>query len=416
MNRGRISVGLYLLMLMFLMVMGCTSSDNVAPGATTVTFTQADLEGNWNVQTLFASGAWMRFIAETDAEGFVTPSGCDDSTGGSTYCPPDGYFKFTIDSNGVVSAWENSVSGYVLSVTLHGRMTLGKNLIATTDGGDMFWIAQKVPAVPANVYTADDLKNKSVVLHGLLISPVDEHRSWWTYGTGYIDSKGEMYLSSTDAPFIENSLMDAGAIAVSPSSGVVTALGDDIGFLSADKKTIVGTLTMLPSDWAVMMIIQVTGDCDDDGNPTSAGPFTLGPIPAGTYSGHFLGVQDDVASDFWVHYLFSVDSLGKILFDPSDPNYWVSSNPSLVTAPTGDDYIYIMSPYGTVRSSLNNSYHGQISSDGMFIVGTRTNPYWDSTANSGAGGYLYFYSLGIDIRTNGVAAPEEAATSIGLRK
>jgi hypothetical protein len=44
-----------------------------------------------------------------------------------------------------------------------------------------------------------------------------------------------------------------------------------------------------------------------------------------------------------------------------------------------DDYISIISPSGTVRTSLNNSYHGQMSGDGMFIVGTQTGQYWDET-------------------------------------
>jgi hypothetical protein len=132
-----------------------------------------------------------------------------------------------------------------------------------------------------------------------------------------------------------------------------------------------------------LMIIQFT-------DPT----FTLGSVPAGTYSGHFLGLGGN-NSPLWVHSLFTVDNLGMGVFDPVE---WVSSNPS-VTAPTRDYYISIINPSGTVRTSLNDSYHGQISGDGMFIVGTQMHVFLDDD------GLSAFYSLGIDIRTNGVITP-----------
>jgi hypothetical protein len=168
------------------------------------------------------------------------------------------------------------------------------------------------------------------------------------------------------------------------SYGIVTVSSDDPddtfkGFLSADKKTIVGTNTDAES--YNLMIIQIT-------EPT----FTPGLVPAGTYSSHFLDVGGN-STPLWVHSLFTVLNSGI-----SSYSDWVSSNTS-ITAPTWDYYINIISPSGTVRSSLNDSYHGQMSSDGMFTVGTQTNFLFND------GDPILFYSLNIDMRTNGVVTP-----------
>jgi hypothetical protein len=285
----------------------------------------------------------------------------------------------------------------------HYTMTLNKNFIAggSSPGGsgaENLLVVQKV--VPGTVYSENDLQGKTFALHQLSAGYTNE----WQYMTGNMDDAGQIYISSMASPSSQINLdtpMPMGGNLLVDSDGIITLGGDNPdpsfkGFLSADKNTIVGTSTTAETDGNgnpildgeghqvysyQLMIIQFT-------EPT----FTLGPVPAGIYSGHFLGLGGN-STPFWVHSLFTVSNSGRSSF--SD---WVSSNTS-IAAPAGDDYISIISPSGTVKRALNDTYHGQISSDGMFIVGTQMRAYFDGNDLFG------FYSFGIDMRTNGAVTP-----------
>ena len=379
--------------------------------AATVVFSQADLGGTWKLNVLKSGGGWFRATVDIAESGALTMSGCMDD-GGDDGCPTDASetsLTWIIDENGVISA-DIILGGEPYPNDAHYTMTLNKNFIAgtmTSDGNEYSVLQKVVP--PVTAYSATDIHKKAIVAHILAVGSDGSDYTWMCL-TGIIKSDGKIYMASMGSPLgyatADPAVLIGGPLILDTDTGVVTdgSSEDFKGFLSDDKKTIVATTTDTNYQ---LVIIQITGDCADNGNPTSPWPFTPGPIPAGTYSNHSLGIQGTGASDFWVHSLFTVDNMGKIFFDPTVTNYWVSSNP-LVTAPTRDDYISIISPSGTVKTSLNDSYHGQMSGDGMFIVGTRTSPYWDSNS----GDYLYFYSLGIDIRTNGIATTEAAIGSV----
>jgi hypothetical protein len=358
--------------------------------AATVTFTQADLTGTWKVKVLTAAGGWLRSTVTIDADGIATFGG-DCEAGGEATCPSGMTITWAIDTDGVIS---QSIEGLGLTDAYY-TMTLNKNFIAGTSspggpGSEQFLIVQK--DVPETVYSDSDLQGKTFVFHQLSAGYTNEYQ----YMTGNMDDAGEIYISSMGSPSSQISLdtpMPMGVNLLVNSDGIVTTGGDDPdptfkGFLSADKKTIVSTSTATDTDGNgnpvysyQLMIIQIT-------EPT----FTLGPVPAGTYSGHFLGLGGNM-TPFWVHSLFTVSNSGRNSF--SD---WVSSNTS-IAAPAGDDYISIISPSGTVKRALNDTFHGQMSSDGMFIVGTQTREYFDGD------NLLGFYSFGIDIRTNGAVTP-----------
>lgn len=361
----------------------------------TVVFEQADLEGTWHLNILKSGGGLFRATVAIAEDGAVNMSECMDGEGPTT-CPTDDVdliLTWTIDENGVISA-SITYDGDQVSNDAHYTMTLNKNFIAgtmTSDGME-YSILQKVPVDPSAVYNATDLNNKTFVLHQL---DADKDSAIWAYGEGFIDNEGNVYLKSyfrSDGTILisDEGLPAGQTLAFDPDTGIITidSLENYQGFLSEDKKTGVGTVY---DESHQLIIFQFTGDCDDSGVPTTSGNFTAGPISAGTYSSHLLGIENDVSSGFWVHSLFTVDNLGKSIFDPI---YWETSN-DLVTAPIGDDYISLMGPTGTVKTSLSDSYHGQMSADGMFIVRTQTNTYTDDedTAHT-------FYSLGIDIRRN----------------
>jgi hypothetical protein len=133
-------------------------------------------------------------------------------------------------------------------------------------------------------------------------------------------------------------------------------IGEDSfqGFLSSDKKTIVGTSAESVSGGTryALMIIQITGQT-----------YTAGPLPVGISAAHMLAVGASPAP-FWVHFTATVAS-GGVITD-SD---WVSSY-SGMTNPGTTEHGSI-SASGTVTIA-GSDFHGQVSDDSKFIVATQT--------------------------------------------
>jgi hypothetical protein len=97
-------------------------------------------------------------------------------------------------------------------------------------------------------------------------------------------------------------------------------------------------------------------------NFTNGQTYNAGFVPAGTAFHHLLGCGTAVG---WIHFTKTVNSSG--VFTYSD---WVSSNTAW-TAPTETHTGYIDAS-GTVTIDGNLTYHGQVSNDGTFVVGTLT--------------------------------------------
>ena len=184
--------------------------------------------------------------------------------------------------------------------TVHMTMTSNKNLIVGTgtngDGPGYYYemdIIQK--EVPGTTYSDADVRNKSWVYHELEVGG----NNGWKYGNGTIDAAGAMTISSETTPSGTTTPGATGATIAVNTNGVVTVTGGPgaeslltyQGFLSADKKTIVGTFT---DDWGGgdiryrLMIIQVTGQT-----------YTAGTFPALTAATHTLACG---AMPFWIHY------------------------------------------------------------------------------------------------------------------
>jgi hypothetical protein len=129
-------------------------------------------------------------------------------------------------------------------------------------------------------------------------------------------------------------------------------MGTYQGFLSADKKTIVGTFTEEGTKYR-LMIIQITGQT-----------YTAGPLPAGISAQHML-VVGVTPAPLWFHFTSTVASGGVITL--SD---WVSSN-SGITNP-GTTQHGSISASGTLTITEEPTFHGQVSDDGKFTVATQT--------------------------------------------
>jgi hypothetical protein len=321
----------------------------VATAAMT-TYSQADLTGTWNMQMLQGGGrnAWTRFTVAVDSSGLVTFSSVLDSTG-STNRPEANSLQWTINANGVIAE-----SGANARNNVHMTMTSSKNFVAgtgTNSHGDiLLWIMQK--AVPGTVYQNADLQNKSFVYHQLEVGST----YGWRYGAGTLDSGGAITMTSetlpsgTQMPGATGSAFSVNADGIVTMSGAANASFG--GFLSNDKKTIVSTST--DSGSYRLNITQITGQT-----------YTAGPLPSGVSAAHIFAGGTTSPAPFWAHWTFTVASAGVMTV--SD---FVSSSMS-VAAPT-TTYTGSIYASGTVTIAELPTYHGQMSHDKKFSVGTRT--------------------------------------------
>ena len=305
-------------------------------------FTQADLEGTWNYQSVETGSwnGWVRGTVTIASDGTVTFDSCFNIYGACSLTS----VVFTIDSlTGEIVDSGNAYNHYT--------MASNKTFIAGTqhDVGTThpaLIIFQK--KVDGTVYANTDLKSKSFVFHQLNVGASEK----WKYGKGSIDSSRAINISSETDPSGTDKPGDVGATISVDSDGFVTMSDNTTwkGFLSADKRMIVGTVT--EGTEYHMMIIQII---DVHSSHTSH--------ISGVWYGHMLATGAADPAPFWVHQTISID--GGKMYTLS----WVSSN-STVTAPTKPPFISI----GSSRTATvtGSDFNGQLSYDGKFIVGTET--------------------------------------------
>jgi fibronectin type 3 domain-containing protein len=335
---------------------GAASNElSATPTVPTAAFSQADLTGTWKINMLRTSAdntsnGWLRATGAADASGNLTILSFEDSTGATTL-PPGGGLQWTIDGSGVVS--EIGVNG---DDNVHMTMTSNKNFMAGTAGSindHALRVVQKVE--PGTVYSNADLASKSFVLHDLMVGA----DNMWFRSDGTTDATGMASLANDIGPGIgigpgvdRGAQPNVGRFSVD-GGGTVTI--DTIplfkGFLSADKKTIVGTSTETNAGntYYHLMIFQISGQT------YSASDLV------GTSSHHLLGVGN---ANFWLHYTTTGAVGGVVTFS----DWLVSNGNTTANAPVN---VSITSS-GTVTVAENPSYHGTMSFDKKFTVATQT--------------------------------------------
>ena len=333
----------------------------VATTAVPGPYSQADLTGTWRINNLktgsdIGSSKWMRAMFSINSSGVATCLSMSDS-GGATTCPSSLDWTLTMNSStGVITQTgaSNDAAG-----TDHMTMTSNKNFAAgtatSTGGGSnpRYQLTTMQKVVPGTSYSNADLQSKSFVYHQLMVGADLQ----WSRGDGTTDATGMLSIAHDISPSGDHGAQpNAGRFSVD-ASGTVTAdtLTDFKGFLSADKKTIVGTQTEIKgtSTYYSFIIFQITGQT-----------YTAGPLPVGISAAHMLACGSTPAP-FWLHFTSTVASGGVMSFSNS-----VSSN-SGVAAP-GTTFTGHISASGTVTVAEDPSFHGQVSDDGKFTVATQT--------------------------------------------
>jgi hypothetical protein len=246
MNKGRISTQflLYFLIMMFLMVIGCSRSGGGAasPAASATVFSQADLTGTWNF-TGFQTGSnpgWDRGTISINSSGdlhFVT---YENTHGDST--PADGAIIFTINSTGIVTE-----SGTGAASESHCSMSAEKNTVVCVEtNGTQYGNRIFVKTTGVTFSSADSTGPLSWNLHGISSGGSIAADREWFYEAGTINSYGQVIVSEYQSAAKPQSSMFAnystlyvgfdGFVTISPLEG-----NSWKGMLSSDKKMLIIT-------------------------------------------------------------------------------------------------------------------------------------------------------------------------------
>ena len=289
-------------------------------------------------------------LASMQKEARGTLSAALDSSSTSFYVNnltmPSGSTIVQIDSEQISGTYNSSTQEITVSMRGYNSTTAASHLLG---------------AEVALVYSLEDVKSKNFVYHQLQFGKIDQ----WERAIGNTGLDGQIRLTSLTSPSGSASDVPKSlgvSLVLTTATGRVDMSGTTYasfeGFLSDDKKTIVGTFTDNISDPAAVDIGQndyhlIVFQMDDQTYPSGA-------LSAGTYVAHLLGI----GSQFGWGYFTSTVASGAMTFDPPTTD---NISITLPTSTSGS-----ISASGVVTIAGISSYHGQMSYDGKFIVGTRT--------------------------------------------
>ncbi len=337
---------------------------------------QADLAGTWRTNMLRTGteNGWVRARVKIAPSGGAQCLSYETSTSaGDTTCPADFDLTFTVnpDTGAIIQSGD-----YAPNDGGHMTMNSDKDFAAgTATAGTSYqiMIAQKEGTT---TYSNASLDGLNFVVHGMVVGQTNNE--WW-YGAGATDSALAVTMDEEvgpagvpSAPTIDGETL---AVAADGTVTFVNALGardsDFEGFLSVDKKTMVGTYTDINGDYQ-LMVVQIT-----DGQAVAN-------LTGSSYN-HLLGVGDDV---FWAHHdinvsRFETSFLPDILALTFNLDVMLSYNWNLSLVYTPVQKLGLVSvkkltiaPNGQAIVTNPETdaivFHGQLAFDGTFMVGTET--------------------------------------------
>jgi len=193
-------------------------------------YSSADFQGTWQTHYIVSGGQWT---------GWIHAVSILDNTGTCTsYTVVKSDGKTGVSSGGTTLISSNGIITVSTVATYNGFMSADKKLMITTmtdgGGGGGLSVAQK--EVAGTTYSNADLQGKWQ-MHDLIVGS----ENWSEHGIMTIDASGKGIISNMikdDGGTFNN----PGTIALSISTGGVITFGTDFhGFMSADKRLVVGT-------------------------------------------------------------------------------------------------------------------------------------------------------------------------------
>lgn len=194
------------------------------------TYSSADFQGTWQTHYIVAGGDWT---------GWVHAVSVVDNTGNcisNTLVKSDG--ESGVSSGGITSISSAGITTIDGMATYHGFMSADKKLMVNnmTDGGGGGGLSIVQKVVAGTNYSTADLVG-TWQLHDIIVGS----ENWTEHGIMTIDANGNGIISNMvrdDGVTFNN----PGTIAMLISTSGIITFGEDFhGFMSADKKLIIGT-------------------------------------------------------------------------------------------------------------------------------------------------------------------------------
>lgn len=315
-----------------------------------MTFTQADLTGEWDMIQLSsnATAGWVHVHASLDAAGKVTVLSFLDDTGSTTLPPPGGGMNAVIDASGTVQ-----LTGAEGSPTFHGTMTRAKTLVVGTEDEGSPVARRNFHAwrkrVPGVTFSSADVANFNFALHAAYTGA----DRIWMYGTGFTGAAGEFTMSDIfDSNGNHESPGRVGTLAID-AAGVVSNVGGVLhGVMTPDKNAIFGVDTSgdVGAYGYGLLVFQRTGRS-----------FAQADL-AGDWVTHALTSGANTAASCWNHGAYSMDAAGNFHMNTFVDCYGSTTPPA--------DRQYTISATGALTTTADASYHGQLSWEMDFWVRT----------------------------------------------
>jgi hypothetical protein len=317
-------------------------------GYTIGAFSQPDITGTWDFISLLSGGnaGWVRATGAFDGSGNATTvSNYLDSAGGTT--PGFASLRWTIDSTGAVSQFENNVFKYL------GRMSSDKKLITWVGTRDasthtvQMTIARKRTGT---VFTNADLASILFSFHALA-SGADNN---WVYGAGSFNASRQITITSLTPPpgylgIVPPENFDT--CSVSPE-GIVTFTNDNTfyGFMTDDKKAIFTIREDVGDNINWIFVFMVDGQTFSQ--PDHDGIFS------------WASLRNFVPNPGWDHGVIDIDASGN--------GSYLSYEDSLGGGPSPSTFVRNLSSTGVITDPADATYHGQMSYNKDITIRTNT--------------------------------------------
>ena len=350
---------------------------NIAP-TPSGPFQQGNLQGTWRFNALVsgAGAGWMRGTADIDNSGNVAVTSFLDSSGNVT-APIDLFTTMTILPDGTVLQ-SGAAAGFQGSLASNLNKDTLVGVAGTAAGSSRLMVLQK--QVAGTLYSSSDIKGTGKAVAGPLSFVYHQLSSGanqeWEYASGQIGQDQSATYLSINAP-TPRQLPGAGSKSTSfaiTADGTVTETATPgvlpqpaavigHGFMSADKMTIVGTMTDVNGAF-LLRIIQLIHP------PSTALTSSSYPLASlkGSYSLHTL---TGGANPFWAYGGLVVDPVGNVTFS----SYLNSFAGSTAPAP----FTLAMDQQGSLTNVADPTYNGKLSYLADMMVSTRTDATGGST-------------------------------------
>lgn len=204
---------------------------------TEVTYNISDLQGTWQWHSLVSGdltkwAGWLHGIITLDASGNGTLSNKVKSNGSSDMVSA---VSMSINANGVISVGGDS----------HGYLSADKRslILTMTDGGGGYTLGFGQKVLPDSTYSTSDLQGRWQTHLITTSNPASSliQKSGWSHGVINLNSDGEGSLNFVDS---DGDFSDDDVSLSISSDGLVTTSGRDIhGFMSADKRSVIMTMS-----------------------------------------------------------------------------------------------------------------------------------------------------------------------------